>query len=211
MIAGEQEARTYVERTAGVEAVERFIVLIERLREENARQNLVSAQSLESVWLRHIADSVQLLDRVSRETLPGIWLDLGTGAGFPGLAVAIARPEWPVCLVESRRRRVDWLDRMVADLGLRHCRIEGRRLELVESFPAAVISARAFAPMPRLLDLSRRFSTSDTLWLLPKGRSAAHELEQLPRRIQQMFHVEPSLTDAESGIVVGRAKEAKPA
>lgn len=211
MISSESEARELVAGLCGPDSIARFELLIDHLRVENRRQNLVSTASLDSVWQRHIADSVQLLRHVSRETAVDLWLDLGTGAGFPGLAIAIARPDWNVRLVESRKRRVEWLAAMVAALDLRQCRIEGKRLELVDPFPASVISARAFAPLPKLLDLSRRFSTDHTLWLLPKGRSAGHEVSELPRQLRRMFHVEPSLTDPESGIVVGRAKEAKPA
>lgn len=211
MISSEYEAKELVSGLCGADSIARFELLADRLRAENARQNLVSAASLDFVWQRHIADSLQLLRHVPRETVMDLWLDLGTGAGFPGLAIAIARPEWNICLVESRKRRVEWLATMVAELELRQCRVEGKRLELVDAVPASVISARAFAPLPKLLDLSRRFSTDDTLWLLPKGRSAAHEVSELPRQLRRMFHVEPSLTDPESGIVIGRAKEAKPA
>ncbi|RJX65510.1 16S rRNA (guanine(527)-N(7))-methyltransferase RsmG [Tsuneonella suprasediminis] len=210
MISSEYEARELVLNLCGSDSIARFELVADRLRQENTRQNLVSAASLDSVWQRHIADSVQLLRHVPRETAMDLWLDLGTGAGFPGLAIAIARPDWNVCLVESRKRRVEWLGAMIAELDLRQCRIEGKRLELVDPVPASVISARAFAPLPKLLDLSRRFSTDDTLWLLPKGRSAGHEVSELPRQLRRMFHVEPSLTDPESGIVIGRAKEAKP-
>jgi 16S rRNA (guanine527-N7)-methyltransferase len=146
-----------------------------------------------------------LVDHVSRET-SGPWLDLGSGAGFPGLVIAIMRPEWPVHLVESRKRRIEWLQTVSRELRLENCRVEGKRLELVGDFEASVISARAFAPMTRLLDLSARFSTSDTIWLLPKGRSAAQEVQTLPRRLRLMFHVEQSQTDPDAGIVVGRGK-----
>src|SRR5690606_40167432 len=98
-------------------------------------------------------------------------------------------------MVESRRKRVDWLERARLEMGLRQCQVVGSRLELVESFPAGVISARAFAPLPKLFDLSARFSTPATFWLLPKGRSAAQELDNLPRERQRMFHVEQSRTD----------------
>ncbi len=172
------------------------------LRAENAQQNLVSAASLEAVWQRHIADSAQLLVHVSRET-GSPWLDLGTGAGFPGLVIAALRPDCAVIMVESRARRIEWLERVREELGLDRARVEGARLELVPSQPVRVISARAFAPLPRLLALSARFSTADTIWLLPKGRSAPQELQELTRW-QHMFHVEQSLTDSEAGIVVGR-------
>ena len=105
-------------------------------------------------------------------------------------------------MVESRARRVDWLERARIDLGLERARVVGSRMELVESFPAAVISARAFAPLDRLLALSARFSTSDTIWLLPKGRSAWDEVNRLTGW-EAAFHVEQSLTDPEAGVVVG--------
>ena len=106
-------------------------------------------------------------------------------------------------MVESRARRVEWLERARIALGLDHARVVGARLELVESRPFSVISARAFAPLVRLLDLSARFSTKDTLYLLPKGRSAQQELLEL-RGWNHMFHVEQSLTDPEAGVIVGQ-------
>lgn len=208
MIASETDARAYVAAMCDGAAMERLDVFVAALREENDRQNLVARPTLEIAWQRHIADSAQLLALVPRETgAEGGWLDLGTGAGLPGLVIAAMRPEWPVFLVESRKRRVEWLENMKLRLQLPECRVIGSRLELVESFPARVISARAFAPLPRLLDLSARFSTDDTVWLLPKGRSAAQELEQLPNRMRRMFHVEQSQTDAESGIITGKLAE----
>lgn len=201
MIDSETAARAFVSQIGDEAALERLDRFAALLREENGRQNLVSASSLENVWLRHIADSAQLLLHVPRETPP--WLDLGTGAGFPGLVVAALRPDWDVRLIESRKRRVDWLERAAAEMGLTNCRVIGAKLEDVETVSAGVISARAFAPMVKLLALSQRFSTEETIWLLPKGRSAAHELRQLAPKVRRVFHVEQSQTDPESGIVVG--------
>lgn len=172
------------------------------LAEENERQNLVSSASLDAIWQRHFADSLQLLDHVSRGTSP--WLDLGSGAGFPGLALAVAQPHIETVLVESRKRRVEWLIRAASELGLDKCRVIGARLENVDSFPAGAITARAFAPLGKLLHLSARFSTRTTIWLLPKGRSAAQELAEQPGPIQAMFHVKHSRTDPEGGILVGQ-------
>jgi len=202
MIASEEAARQFcAERTdaAGIARLERLAGL---LAEENERQNLVSAASLQAVWQRHCADSLQLLDHVPRGTSP--WLDLGTGAGFPGLALASARPDAIFVLVESRKRRVDWLQRAIDQLDLPNCRVIGARVENVDSFAAAAITARAFAPLGKLLRLSARFSTPSTLWLLPKGRSAAQELSEQPKSVQAMFHVELSATDEGGGILVGQ-------
>lgn len=188
-----------------IERMERFIVM---LAEENARQNLVSAASLEQVWVRHIADSLQLIDHVPRETSP--WLDLGTGAGLPGLAIAIALPETEVVMVESRKRRVEFLENVCSTLGLRHARVIGSRLEAAASFDAAVISARAFAPLDKLLDLSARFSTHSTVWLLPKGRTGAQELLAQSSAVQAMFHVERSATDPDAALLVGQGRPTTP-
>ena len=201
MITSESEARALVREFGDAGAEARCERLLSLLAEENERQNLVSAASLNEAWVRHIADSAQLLRFVPRET-SGPWLDLGTGAGFPGLAIAALRPDLLVTMVESRARRIDWLRRVCNELELSRAAVVGSRLEQVGTFPAEVISARAFAPLDRLLALSARFSTSDTIWLLPKGRSAWDEVNRL-MGWQHMFHVEQSLTDPEAGVVVG--------
>lgn len=205
MITNEAVARSFIEGIGGQGAIDRLEALAAALREENERQNLVSRGSLQEVWVRHFADSAQLIPHVPRET-KGAWFDLGSGAGFPGLVLAILRPDEPTVLVESRKRRIDWLEAMVEKLALKNCEVEGKRLELVETRKAAVISARAFAPLPKLLNLSSRFSTASTYWVLPKGRSAAQEVSELPRKTRKMFHVEQSQTDEEAGIVVGKGK-----
>ena len=209
MIESEAEARAFVAARCDDRAMRKFERLIVLLREENTRQNLVAARSLDEVWLRHIADSVQLLDHAGSER--SVWLDLGTGAGFPGIALVIARPDQHFHLIESRKRRIEWLASVKADLELENCTIHGARLEHVESFEADCITARAFAPLPRLLDLSARFSTKETRWILPKGRSAAQEVDALPKKRRALFHVEHSQTDAQAGIITGSGRiEAKP-
>jgi 16S rRNA (guanine527-N7)-methyltransferase len=200
----ETSARAFVEGLTDAAGMLRLEALSAALINENQRQNLISRPSEAQMWVRHIADSAQLLRLVPRETPSRPWLDLGTGAGFPGLVIAALRPEWKIVLVESRARRVEWLEHMVRELDLGNCRVEGRRLELVEPFKASVISARAFAPLEKLLSLSAPFSTKATTYLLPKGRSAAQELQAMPRKIRGMFHVEQSLTDDEAGIIVSK-------
>ena len=204
VLRDETSARAFVEGLTDAAGMSRLEALSAALVDENQRQNLISRPSEAQMWVRHIADSAQLLRFVPRETPSRPWLDLGTGAGFPGLVIAALRPEWKIVLVESRGRRVEWLEHMVRELDLGNCRVEGRRLELVEPFKASVISARAFAPLEKLLSLSAPFSTKATTYLLPKGRSAAQELQAMPRKIRGMFHVEQSLTDEEAGIIVSK-------
>jgi 16S rRNA (guanine527-N7)-methyltransferase len=105
-------------------------------------------------------------------------------------------------MVESRAKRIEWLNRAISAMDLPVARVAGTRLELLDAEPVDAISARAFAPLPNLLSNAARFSTSTTIWLLPKGRSATQEVSELAGW-QHRFHVERSLTDMEAGIVVG--------
>ncbi len=167
--------------------------------EEASQQNLISAATIPHFWVRHIVDSAQLLIHAKKD---GPWLDLGTGAGFPGIVIALLRQQ-PITLVESRRRRVDFLNSAVNALGVDHVCVQGTRLEHLPTSGFAVISARAFAPLPKLLAMAMRFSRKDTIWVLPKGKSSREELETLPKAWQGLFHVKPSITDAEASILLG--------
>ncbi|MEM6857111.1 MAG: 16S rRNA (guanine(527)-N(7))-methyltransferase RsmG [Pseudomonadota bacterium] len=208
VLTDEESARSYVAHWADQVGIDRLELFFSLLLEENQRQNLISKPSEAALWQRHFADSAQLLRFVPRETLvasPGaVWLDLGTGAGFPGIVLAALLPETSFVLVESRGRRVDFLQRCITELNLKRCVVRGERLERVEPFDAAFITARAFAPLEKLLRLSAPFSTKATRYLLPKGRSAAHELRVQSKTIRTMFHVEHSLTDGEAGIILSR-------
>lgn len=205
ILSNEDAARDWIGGTFAPSAdqwarLERFAAM---LVAESAQQNLIAASTIPILWVRHIADSAQLLaldgDR------DGLWLDLGSGPGLPGLVVALLS-ERPMMLVESRKRRCDFLRAVVSELDLTHVEVVEAPLERVETRPAATISARAFAPLDRLIDLSARFSTESTRWLLPKGRNAVKELALLPQAWQNLFHVEQSRTDADSQILVGTGK-----
>lgn len=179
----------------------RLDAFISLLTSENEVQNLVSRATLADVWTRHILDSAQLL-RFSGGART--WLDLGTGAGFPGLIIA-ALAGARVTMIESRPKRVDFLRRAAEVLALPpETEIICARVERVAPRAYDVISARAFAPLATLLPLGQAFSTPETTWILPKGRSAASELEAASPLWQGSFRVEPSLTDSEAGIIVAQ-------
>jgi 16S rRNA (guanine527-N7)-methyltransferase len=178
----------------------RLEAFIELLKEENSHQNLVSERSLDEVWSRHILDSAQLL-RLAPASAKS-WIDLGAGAGFPGLIVAALHPA-RVVLVESRRLRISFLEKAAVVLGVEErVEIAASRVESLPPSPHDVISARAFAPLDRLLLLGERFSTEKTRWILPKGRNAKSELAAAEASWQGEFRLEPSLTDADAMIVV---------
>ena len=183
-----------------LDALETFV---EFLKREAESQNLISASTLDQIWSRHIVDSAQLLLFTDTSARQNNWLDLGSGAGFPGLVIALLT-NYNVTLVESRARRIDYLQRAVEMLDLTHrVRVAGVTLERLETAPYAVISARAFAPLPKLFDLAARFATNNTLWLLPKGRNAQAEWEGAQAQWGGNFRIMDSVTDQEAGILVG--------
>lgn len=200
----EKAAQQFVAERCEKADFARLSQLVSLLEVANQSQNLVARSSMSSVWVRHIADSAQLLDHVPRET--SSWIDLGSGAGFPGLVLAIMDPSRTFQLVESRNLRVRWLMEAVESLRIENCEILGMDVRKVAGLHAGVISARAFAPLDRLIALSARFSTAATHWVLPKGRSASQEVAALPSAQRSMFHVKQSVTDPEAGIVVGTGK-----
>jgi 16S rRNA (guanine527-N7)-methyltransferase len=184
------------------ETLLRLQAFVDLLRHENEHQNLVSRDSLQQVWARHILDSAQLLRFVPADA--DAWLDLGTGAGFPGLVVAALHPA-RFTLVESRKLRGDFLRRSAETLCVAE-RVEVfcGRLETLETRPVSVISARAFAPLEKLLGVAERFSTPETIWVLPKGRNAKSELDAALASWQGEFRLEPSRTDADAWIIVAK-------
>lgn len=172
---------------------------------ENERQNLISRSTIADFATRHIADSLQLLDLAPRT---GVWLDIGSGAGLPGIPLAIAGG-MPIHLVEPRRRRSEFLSNIVVNLRLSAV-VHACRVESVAAFRADVITARAVAPLDTLFTLAARFSHPGTVWLLPKGRSAESELASARARWQGDFALVASATAPESSIVVARNLTLKP-
>ena len=191
-------------RDVSRETIERLEAYVAFVTEESRRQNLVSASTLGEIWDRHIRDSAQL---IRFEPYAGAsWVDIGSGAGLPGIVIACL-VDGPVTLVEPRRLRADFLHRVSESLGLR-AHIVNARVERVEgAFDA--ITARAVAPLSGLLEISHHLSTGKSRWVLPKGRNAQSELAEAERAWQGMFHVEQSLTDADSKIIVASNVKAR--
>ena len=191
-------------RTVSRETFEKLQTYVSLLKNESARQNLISASSLDDIWTRHILDSAQL---VRFEPHPGAaWLDIGSGAGLPGIVLACV-VEGPVTLVEPRRLRAEFLHKLVESLDL-HASVVCSKAERLGG-RYEVITARAMAKLRDLLEISAHLSTRKTVWALPKGRNAERELAEATRAWQGDFHLERSVTDADSWIVVGTGVRAK--
>ena len=151
-----------------------YLILLERW---NARINLVASGSLEDAWARHLADSAQLFD-LAPDTARS-WIDLGSGAGLPGLPVAALAaekaPEMRLTLVEADRRKAAFLATAAREMGLR-VTVAAERAEAMPAAPHDVVSARALAPLERLCALAQRFKGEGTVFLFPKGERLDSEL-----------------------------------
>jgi len=186
------------------ETLDRLEAYIGLLRDEAKRQNLISVSSLDNIWNRHIVDSAQL---VRFEPFPGAaWADLGAGAGLPGIVIACV-VDGPVTLVEPRRLRADFLHRAVKELRLDAVVLQSKAEALRGCYD--VITARAVAPLERLLKISHHLSTGKTVWILPKGLRAVSELADAQKTWQGVFHVERSVTDEASRIIVATGVRAR--
>jgi 16S rRNA (guanine527-N7)-methyltransferase len=166
--------------------------------------NLVAASTLPSLWSRHFADSCQLLTLAQNARL---WLDLGSGAGFPGLVVAIleaGRPVFRMHLVESNRKKCAFLAEVArateAPVEIHAMRIEDLA-ESADRFGPDVVSARALAPLPRLFELASPFFGPGTRGLFLKGEEAEAEIEGARDSWEFAARLHPSLTSAKSHIV----------
>ncbi len=192
------------QRIVSRETFEKLEAYGEMLREENVRQNLVSASTIDQLWERHILDSAQLLRFEAREGAS--WVDIGSGAGLPGIVVACC-VAGPVTLIEPRRLRAEFLHRVNESLQLNATVVLGKAERAHGQYE--VITARAVARLAELLKISAHLSTGNTVWALPKGRSAPAELAEARQSWQGAFHVEQSVTDADSYIVVATGVRAR--
>ncbi|OAN58169.1 16S rRNA (guanine(527)-N(7))-methyltransferase RsmG [Sphingomonas sp. TDK1] len=198
----EDEARSWVREHFGVSretAVERFGAL---LTAEAEHQNLIARSTLDTLWSRHLTDSAQLVP-LADSAGTGVWLDVGSGAGLPGIVVALLTDR-PVVLVEPRAKRVAFLRDAAEHVGATdRVTVIGSKVESYRpAQPVAVVSARAVAELSALMLSTVHCTDSSTVWLLPKGRSAQSEVDAARAKWQGQFHVEPSITQPDSGIVV---------
>lgn len=151
-------------------------VLLDRLTETNAVMNLVGPDSIPDFWNRHALDSAQLLDHAPDALT---WADLGAGAGFPGVVLAImlkGRAGAHVWLIDSLGKRCRFLEAVVAELDLPATVINGRAE--TQKLKVDVVTARALAPMPKLLTYAQPYMDRGAQGLFLKGEKAETELQE---------------------------------
>jgi 16S rRNA (guanine527-N7)-methyltransferase len=186
-----------------VARLDRFVALLLEWRQ---RVNLIGASTIPTLWTRHVADSLQLLPLAGDARA---WVDLGSGAGFPGLVIACALADAPsscVHLLESTGKKAAFLREAVAITGapaLVHCvRIEDFTKRFAETVD--VVTARALAPMETLLDLAYPLLKSGGRGLFPKGREVEQELTEAAKSWNIEASQVPSKTNPQGRIVIVR-------
>lgn len=159
--------------------------------------NLVSPATLADSWVRHFEDSLQLIPYIHAEDRRVI--DMGSGAGFPGLVLATACPASSFTLIESDARKCAFLTNVVAELGLTNAQIINKRIDQVE-LAADCLTARALAPLTDLLTWGQHFNARHALF--PKGRNWAQEVEIAQKNHTcSTWNIHPSTTENDARII----------
>ncbi len=179
------------------ETLDGLHLFVDLLRRWNERINLIAPADIPAIWQRHVADSLQLIPLIPAGTTRAI--DLGSGAGFPGLILSIATGI-RFHLVESDQRKAAFL-REAARLTAAPATVHCARAEQIALPPAPLVTARALAPLPRLLDLVAPFLASDGVALLPKGARAQAELTEAAAGWQMQVDQVPSRTGPDATIL----------
>jgi 16S rRNA (guanine527-N7)-methyltransferase len=194
------------------ETLGRLETYADMLRRWQKTINLVAPKTLDDVWHRHFADSAQLWGY--RPPAARIWLDVGSGAGFPGLVLAIlgAGSGSRHILIESDNRKAAFLREVARETGT-PVDIMCMRLESPETrakVPAVdCVTARALAPLPRLAELVAPYFAPGTLGFFLKGREIAAEIEEAARTWQMAFELKPSVTDKDGQVLLLKALKRK--
>jgi 16S rRNA (guanine527-N7)-methyltransferase len=184
------------------ETFDRLDVLVRELKRWQTIKNLVGPGTLDEVWTRHVADSLQLLAYAPEGALT--WLDVGSGAGFPGLVIAIGAPNGSqVHLVESNSRKCAFLRHAARLTGAPVTVHEARLEQVIPGFAgrAQVVTARALAPLHQLLAWCEPLLKTGAVGLFPKGRDALAELTEARRSWKFTEEILPSRTDPDARIL----------
>ena len=192
---------------------ERLLQLfVDMLVQHSARQNLISRSTLPQLWTRHVADSLQLLDLAPDART---WIDLGSGAGFPGLVLACAlagRAGATVHLIESTGKKATFLRDVVSHIAVPAVVHNVRIEDFVKNFKetADVVTARALAPLDRLLALAEPLLKTPTIGLFLKGQDIEAELTQASKYWNMEAELAPSKTNPQSRVVIVRGLRRRP-
>lgn len=177
MIEAIQKALAELGQIYPEKAADKFATLLFELARWNQRVNLTAIRDPEDMITGHLLDSLSVRPMLSGSRI----LDVGTGAGFPGLPLAIVEPEKSFMLVDSNNKKIMFVDHVVALLGLTNVTAEKARTEdFAPGKRFATVIARAVAALPRLIEIAGHHVREDGVFIALKGRYPAAELQQIP-------------------------------
>lgn len=173
------------------------------LHEWQTRMNLVSKNSLEFAWQRHFLDSMQLFSLLPEDAK--VLYDFGSGAGFPGMVLAIMAqektPYLKVKLVESIAKKTLYLNEVKNLIGLGNVEVLNQRIESIKAEPADVITSRALASLTDLLMYAQKFCTQKTKCIFLKGKSYQSEIDEAKKSWSFKVEVLPS-KESDEGVIL---------
>lgn len=205
LVAGHQQQDPLADVSR--ETRDRLDIYVQTLLHWNKRINLIGRATAEDVWQRHIVDSAQL-SQLAPDACN--WVDLGSGAGLPGVIVAVLRagsgPDLKMTLVESDQRKCAFIADVSRKMGVT-VTIRNSRIEAAATPSFDTISARALAPLTKLLAYAAPYRTENAICLFPKGAQAERELTEAAEDWHMAYDCHPSITDKASVILKMKAFE----
>lgn len=184
------------------ETIDRLQAYAALLVKWNPKINLVAKSTIPDVWHRHMADSAQLWALAPKGAKT--WMDIGSGAGFPGLVIAAIAaekaPDLAVTLVESDRRKSVFLQSAAREMGIT-VEVITKRIELLEPQNADIISARALSSLTQLLEFAEKHRKPSGICLFPKGARVDSELTEASSCWHMAYETFPSMTDPDAVIL----------
>lgn len=184
------------------ETIDRLQAYAALLVKWNPKINLVAKSTIPDVWQRHMADSAQLWALAPKGAKT--WMDIGSGAGFPGLVIAAIAaekaPDLAITLVESDRRKSVFLQSAAREMGIT-VEVITKRIELLEPQNADIISARALSSLTQLLEFAEKHRKPSGVCLFPKGARVDSELTEASSCWHMAYETFPSMTDPDAVIL----------
>ncbi len=192
------------------ETLERLEIYDKLLRKWNPAINLVSPSTVDALWTRHFLDSAQLLEIMPDHAAS--WCDIGTGGGFPGIVIAILahdiKRDFRMTCIESDVRKATFLRTVLRETGVA-AEVISERIESAPSQGADVLSARALAPLNKLLEFAERHLSQNGICLFPKGARYQEEIDEALKNWCFEITKTPSVTSSDAAILtIGAIKRA---
>ncbi|MGL6109018.1 MAG: 16S rRNA (guanine(527)-N(7))-methyltransferase RsmG [Rubrivivax sp.] len=173
------------------QTIQQLLEYLDLLGKWNRHYNLTSVRDPQQMLYQHLLDCLAVVPALDRhlQRRGARLLDVGSGAGLPGVVLAIMRPEWAVCCVDAVAKKASFVRQVAGELSLKNLSVEHARVERLPAPPCDIVISRAFASLADFTNLTRRHLAPGGCWLAMKGHDPTAERAALPGDVE-MFHVE---------------------